>query len=157
MTNAAQAFALDEETTRALENERQDEIKNPMPDEPERPAPSVTVEKETAPEAKDDRPRNPDGTFAKTEAEKPAPKAVEKAVDTPKETKAPEGYVPHGALHEERARRKEQEKKIEAMEKRWAELVEKMQKTPAAPPPDPNQDFPGHVQHHFNQFQQRTE
>lgn len=159
MASAAEAFALSPEDEKALSQDREDESRNPVVDET--PAPSLTVEKETPPEIKEekpevksDRPRNPDGTFAKTEEkqekapEKTAPKAPEKASETT------ETSVPHGAFHEERERRKALQRQVEAMEKRWSDLVAKMQTPQVQQPkaPDPNQDFPGHVAHHFNQF-----
>lgn len=169
MASAAQAFALDDETLKHMDAAIKEE--RDTPSEPDRPAPTVTIEREEpAAEKKAEKPaekpaekqeagraRNPDGTFAKTETEKAA--AAEKPAEKPQEHKAPpEGYVPHGALHEERERRKATEKRVEAMEARFQALVAKIQEKPApqAPAaPDPNQDFPGHVQHHFNQFTQQ--
>lgn len=158
---------LDEETQKHMDEAMREEREHRP--EPERPAPTVTVEKdereekpeqkpevkaEKPQEEKVERPRNPDGTFAKVE-EKPAEKATEKPSEAPKQEKIPEGYVAHGALHEERERRKELKKQVEAMEARFQQLVAKIQEKPAEKAPDPTQDFPGHVAHHFNSFAQQ--
>src|SRR5687767_3835314 len=113
MRSIAQAFELDEETTKHMDQARQEEQTFKPEPEPDRPAPSMSVEREAPapePEVVADRPRNPDGTFAPKDPEakavaKEPSKAAEKPAEAPKEQKTPEGYVPHGALHEERARR----------------------------------------------------
>ncbi len=164
-------WQLDEEVETHMKAEREEEAKNPPPPEPDSgpSTPSVTVEKEEpvkaepkpevkAEEPKKERPRNPDGTFAKTDAEVKAEKeakAPEKAPEKPQDQH--EKMVSLSALHEERQRRKEMQSKVDGMERRFAELIEKMNKPAPAPVPDPAQDFPAHVTHHFNQFAQKTE
>lgn len=154
-------FELDDETSKHMNDAEADEVANPPVEE--KPVEEVKAEAPT-PEEKPavERPRRPDGTFAPKDAEvlpveqkveKPVEKAVEKPVE--KTSRPPEGYVAHGAFHEERERRKALQSQMEAMEKRFAETLAKL--NPPAPPPDPNQDFPGHVQHHFNQFAQKTQ
>lgn len=162
-------WQLDDDVNAHMNEAMKEERDNPPPPEPDSgpSTPSMAVEKELEKEPekveakveeKIDRPRNPDGTFAPTKGEpeelkaapKEAPKAPEKAVEPP------EGFVAHGAFHEERQRRKALQQQVESMEKRWTDLVAKMQEKQQTPPPDPAQDFPGHVQHHFNQFTQKT-
>lgn len=159
----ALSFELDEETQKHMEQAREEERTHVPEPEVERPAPTVTVEADPEPkvEEKPGRVRNPDGTFAKVEEkpklEKPAEKPAEKPQEQAKPEKAPEGYVAHGAFHEERERRKGLQKQVEQMESRFKELIAKMQapKTEEKPAPDPATDFPGHVAHHFNTLAQQ--
>lgn len=166
-------WQLDDEVSTHMNEAMKEERDNPPPPEPDSgpSTPSMAVEKELEKEPEkveakvedkpSERPRNPDGTFAPTKGElkpeeelKAAPKEAPKALEKPVEP--PEGYVAHGAFHEERQRRKALQQQVESMEKRWTDLVSKMQEKQQTPPPDPAQDFPGHVQHHFNQFTQKT-
>jgi hypothetical protein len=160
-------WQLDEETEKHMNEAREDERKNPEPEPTSGPStPAVTVEKEPEapkPEVKveekpkvDERPRNPDGTFAKVKEDEPA-KPVETAPEKPIVTEQPEKMVSLNALHEERERRKELQRKMEAMEKRWGELVEKIGKPAPQPAPDPSQDFAGYTIHQFQQVQQQQQ
>ena len=149
-------FELDEETQNHMRQAMEEETSPP----PDRPEPAVHAEPANEPqqevkaEKPDDRPRNPDGTFAKP-GEKVETKVEAKPPEKPQEApQRQESVVPHVALHEERQRRKELQAKVETMEKRWEQIVAKLSETKQPPPPDPQVDFVGHVQHNFQNIQQ---
>lgn len=159
-------WQLDEETEKHMKDAMTEERDNPPPPEPESgpSTPSMAVEKDTpTPEVKEEektveRPRDPatgkflpkEGGGVETKAEEKPAKPLEKPVEPP------EGFVAHGAFHEERQRRKALQAQVEQMEKRWSDLVAKMQQTPQPQAPDPAQDFPGHVSHQLNQLGQQV-
>src|SRR5687767_13621105 len=105
-------WQLDEETEKHMNDALKEERDNPPPPEPASgpSTPAVTVEKEEPKveakvEEKTERPRNPDGTFAKAESKdevKEIQDTVKKELQKPVEP--PEGFVAHGAFHEERQR-----------------------------------------------------
>lgn len=129
-------------------------------DEP--PPVADTPEATPEPEAKPDRARDEGGRFAKAE-DKPEPKAEAKdakAEGKPDAKTPPEGYVPHGALHEERERRKKMQAELddikrrnEAMEARFGQLMERFK--PQAP--DLQQDPVGHLSHRLNELGQEVQ
>lgn len=117
--------------------------------------PNAEVSNEpVADESKPERQRGPDGKFLPKEDE---PK-VEKT-ETEKQS-----MVPHGALHEERERRKRIEKEMaetraafeverKRNEERWAHITERLNPKPQAPSVEEN--AVGHFQHRTQELEQR--
>lgn len=68
------------------------------------------------------------------EEPKAEPEAKAEPKDEPKADKPPEGYVPHGAMHQERTRRQDAEKALAEMRERL-EALEKPKADPAVPDP----------------------
>jgi hypothetical protein len=73
--------------------------------------------------------------------EPPAPKPPEKPAEQSR-------TVPHQALHEERSRRKEAERRAQEMEQRFSQLIERMGQPQQPPKPDVDTDPVGVVKTH---------
>jgi hypothetical protein len=112
----------------------------------EEPAPDPVAEEPQEPKA--ERPRDETGKFKK---EEPKEEVEAKKEDEPKQS-----MVPHGALHEEREKRKKFEREFNELkaqseaerkrnEERWAQMMERLNPKPQAPSVE--QDAVGHFQH----------
>ncbi|HEU4344817.1 MAG TPA: hypothetical protein VFU31_24980 [Candidatus Binatia bacterium] len=102
--------------------------KEPPAETVEKPEPKVEAKEEPKVEAK-----------AAPEGSKPAPEGEKK-----EEKRPPEGFVPHGAFHQERAERKrlegeaaEMRKRMEGMESRFQQILEASKPKPPAKDQDP--------------------
>lgn len=94
-----------------------------------------------------------------TEAEpETAPETPEVVAEQEREpAKPPEGYVPHGALHEERARRKQLQQELQEYREKLARVDERLKfltEGPKQPEPDPNDDPLGYSQHEIQRVKQ---
>jgi hypothetical protein len=80
--------------------------------------------------------------IAETTEEAPAAETQETQEEAKEVVKPPEGFVPHGALHEERARRKELQKELQDYREKFARVDEqvKMLSQKKAPETSPNYD-----------------
>lgn len=92
------------------------------------------------------------------EAEKPAPEAQDTHEEEKPPEKPPKGFVPQGALHEERQRRKElqaeiqrlqqeQQSRYQTLEQRFAQIQRAMQEQNAPKPPSYDEDPLGNLRH----------
>jgi len=79
---------------------------------------------------------------AEQAAAEPKPEQEAEAPAEEKAERPPEGYVPHGALHQERERRKALEERLKALEERIAQPAEEKPAGPE-PMPDPVMDPDG--------------
>ena len=88
-----------------------------------------------------------------TPAETPAPVAETPA---PEADKPPPGFVPQGALHQERERRKATEAQIQALQQQFAELQAKLNPPPEIVVPDPVLQPEAFKQFQIDQIKQRA-
>jgi hypothetical protein len=91
-------------------------------------------------------------------AETPVEKKVEKAAAKDDDEKPPKGYVKHGALHEERERRKETEKRLAELQEKWVRVDERLRSLNDKPSiPNPDEDPIGYQRYQQEQLQRNLQ
>ncbi len=159
MAKHAQLFEPEEEIEAHMKAERDAEREAAVAES----APSVEPAGPERAEKPEAQPRGEDGKFApKGEPQKLAPEGERK----PPEAlgKPPDGFVAHGAFHEERERRKALQTQLQAsserqarMEERFNILVARLQQGAEPAPPEKESDPVGYFDYHTRQLAGQTQ